>query len=74
MTCCNFARLMGEHKLLIVDIASETGLSRYTVTLLYKETVQKVDLALEQICILLDYGVGSLLELHLSNNKQGAGA
>ncbi|MFT6550378.1 MAG: putative transcriptional regulator [Zhongshania marina] len=35
---------MGERKMRIADVVSETGLSRNTVTLLYKETAQKVDL------------------------------
>ncbi|WP_281286497.1 helix-turn-helix domain-containing protein [Legionella geestiana] len=30
--------MMGEHKMRIADVASETGLSRATVTLFYKET------------------------------------
>ncbi len=64
MIRCNLARLMGEHKLRIADVARETGLSRNTVTLLYKETAQKIDLdAIEQICILFDCEVGDLLEI-----------
>lgn len=61
----HLARMMGEHKMRITDAARETGLSsRTTVTLLYKETIQKVDLeAIEQICILFDCTVGDLLEL-----------
>lgn len=72
MIRCNLARLMGEHKLRIADVARETGLSRNTVTLLYKETARKVDLdALEQICTLFDCSVGDLLELHPSEDKKG---
>lgn len=44
MIRCHLARLMGEHKMRISDVARQTGLSRATVTLLYKETAQKVDL------------------------------
>ena len=45
-------------------IARETGLSRATVTLLYKETAQKVDLeAIEKLCLLFECQVGDLLEL-----------
>ena len=44
MIRCHLARMMGEHKMRIADVARETGLSRATVTLLYKETAQKVDL------------------------------
>ena len=64
MIRCHLARLMGEHKMRIADVARNTGLSRATVTLLYKETAQKVDLdAIEQICILFSCSVGDLLEL-----------
>lgn len=50
----HLARMMGEHKMRITDVARETGLKQ-PVTLLYKETIQKVDLeAIEQICILFD--------------------
>lgn len=64
MIRCHLARMMGEHKMRIADVARETGLSRATVTLLYKETAQKLDLeAIEQICVLFDCTVGDLLEL-----------
>lgn len=61
---CHLARLMGEHKMRIADVARETGLSRNTITLLYRETAQKVDLeTIEKICLLFDCDVGELLEL-----------
>ncbi|WP_305909728.1 helix-turn-helix transcriptional regulator [Methylomarinum sp. Ch1-1] len=63
MIRCHLARMMGEHKMRIADVARETGLSRATVTLLYKETAQKVDLeALDKLCELFDCGIGDLLE------------
>lgn len=63
MIRCHLARLMGERKLRIADVVRETGLSRNTVTLLYKETAQKVDLeAIERLCVLFDCNVGELLE------------
>ena len=72
MIRCHLARIMGEHKMRIADVARETGLSRTTVTLLYKETAQKVDLeAIEQICILFGCTVGDLLELMPNPNDQG---
>ena len=43
MIRCHLARLMGERKMRISDVMRETGLSRTTVTLLYKETALKVD-------------------------------
>lgn len=72
MIRCHLARMMGEHKMRIADVARETGLNRATVTLLYKETARKVDLeAIEQICVLFDCTVGDLLELVPNSNDQG---
>jgi putative transcriptional regulator len=54
---------MGEHKMRISDVMRETGLSRTTITLLYKETALKVDLdALDKLCELFDCQAGELLE------------
>lgn len=54
---------MGERKLKIVDVARETGLNRNTVTLLYKETAQRIDLeAIDKLCDLFECEVGDLLE------------
>tara|TARA_R110000823_G_scaffold101882_1_gene218727 strand:+ start:1832 stop:2011 length:180 start_codon:yes stop_codon:yes gene_type:complete len=54
---------MGERKMKIVDVAKETGLNRNTVTLLYKETAQRIDLdALDKLCKLFECEVGELLE------------
>ncbi|UZJ44075.1 helix-turn-helix transcriptional regulator [Marinimicrobium sp. C6131] len=63
MIKCHLARLMGEHKLKIADVARQTGLNRNTITLLYKETAQKVDLdAIDKLCQLFECEVGDLLE------------
>jgi len=63
MIRCHLARLMGERKMKIVDVANETGLNRNTVTLLYKETAQRIDLdALDKLCKLFECEVGELLE------------
>ena len=67
MVRCHLARLMGERKMKIVAVARETGLNRNTVTLLYKETAQRIELdALEKLCILFECEVGDLLELQAS--------
>lgn len=71
MIRCHLARMMGEHKLRIADVARETGLSRATVTLLYKETAQKVDLeTIEKLCVLFGCAVGDLLERQASNQPK----
>lgn len=54
---------MGERKFKIVDVARETGLNRNTVTLLYKETAQRIDLeAIDKLCELFECEVADLLE------------
>lgn len=63
MIRCHLARLMGEHKLKIADVARETGLNRNTVSLLYKETAKKVDIdAMDKLCALFQCGVSDLFE------------
>ena len=63
MIRCHLARLMGERKMRISDVMRETGLSRTTVTLLYKETALKVDLeALDKLCNLFDCEIQDLLQ------------
>lgn len=63
MIRCHLARMMGEHKMRIADVARETGLSRATLTLLYKETAQRVDLeTLDKLCDLFDCALSDLLE------------
>lgn len=47
----------------IADVSRETGLNRNTVTLLYKETAQRIDLeAIDKLCDLFGCEVGDLLE------------
>jgi putative transcriptional regulator len=54
---------MGERKMKISDVLRETGLSRNTVTLMYKETAQKIDLqALDKLCRLFECEVADILE------------
>jgi putative transcriptional regulator len=60
---CHLSRLMGERKMKITDVARETGLNRNTVTLLYKETAQRIELdALDKLCELFECEVSDLLE------------
>jgi len=63
MVHCHLARLMGEHKLKIADVARLTGLNRNSVSLLYKEEAQRIDFeAIEKLCLLFKCEVGDLLE------------
>ena len=63
MIRCYLSRLMGEHKMKIVDVARATGLHRNTVTLLYQEKATRVDVdAIDRLCRLFRCQVGDLLE------------
>lgn len=63
MIKCHLSRLMGERKLKISDVARDTGLHRNTITLLYQETANRVDLdAINALCSYFDINVGDLFE------------
>ena len=63
MIKCHLARLMGERKMKVVYVARETGLNRNTITLLYKETAQRIDFeTIEKLCDLFQCRVEDLLE------------
>lgn len=63
MVKCHLARLMGEKKMKIMDVARETGLNRNTVTLLYKETAQRVDFeTIDKLCDLFNCKIEDLFE------------
>lgn len=64
MIRCYLSRMMGERKMKIADVARETGLHRNTITLLYNETANRVDMeTIESLCKLFQCGVGDLFEL-----------
>lgn len=63
MVRCHLSRLMGEHKLKVIDVARETGLHRNTVTLLYKETAARVDFeTMDKLCKLFNCQIGDIFE------------
>jgi len=63
MIRCNFARLLGERKLKISDVSRDTGLNRGTLTRLYYETAERVELAvLDTLCIYFKIDLPELLE------------
>jgi putative transcriptional regulator len=60
---CYLSRLMGEHKMKIIDVARATGLHRNTVTLLYQEKATRIDIeAIDKLCALFKCQVGELFE------------
>lgn len=61
---------MGERKLKISDIARETGINRGTLTRLYYETAERVDLdAIDSLCRYFGVSVGELFEFVDSDQK-----
>lgn len=63
MIRCHLSTLMGRDKVKIVDVARRTGLNRSTITALYQETAQRVDLdAIDRLCRLFNCTVGDLFE------------
>ncbi len=63
MVKCHLSRLMGERKLKIADLSRDTGINRGTVTRLYHETAERVDLAvMNALCVYFDCRVEDLFE------------
>ncbi|MFW0975472.1 helix-turn-helix domain-containing protein [Leclercia pneumoniae] len=70
MIRCHLARLMGERKMKISDVLRKTGLGRNTVSLMYKETAQKIDIeALDKLCQLFECKVSDILEFSNQCNE-----
>jgi len=44
MIKCHLSKLAGVHKLKVIDISRDTGINRGTITRLYHETAERVDL------------------------------
>lgn len=64
MVKCHLSKIMGEKKLKISDVARETGISRGTITRLYQETAQRIEIGvLNKLCRFLDCQVGDLFEI-----------
>lgn len=63
MIRCNFATLLGERKLKISDVSRDTGLNRGTLTRLYYETAERVELdVLDKLCAYFMIDLPELLE------------
>ncbi|MDR9435521.1 MAG: helix-turn-helix transcriptional regulator [Thiohalophilus sp.] len=64
MVKCHLSKIMGEKKLKISDVARDTGISRGTITRLYQETAQRIEIGvLNKLCRYLDCQVGDLFEI-----------
>lgn len=70
MIRCHLSRMMGERKMKVVDVARETGLHRNTITLLYNETANRVDIeTIDRLCSLFGCKVGELFEYSSENER-----
>lgn len=58
---------MGEKKLKIADVARDTGINRGTITRLYHETAERVELeAMSKLCEYFECELGDLFEYQVS--------
>ena len=72
---CHFARLLGERKLKISDVARDTGINRGTLTRLYYETAERVELeVLDLLCTYFDVDLPQLLERTVPDQKPRKGS
>lgn len=63
MVKCHLSRLLGERKLKISDVSRDTGINRGTLTRMYQETAERVDLSvIGTLCDYLECNVSDLLE------------
>lgn len=63
MIRCHLGRLLGERKLKISDVARDTGINRGTLTRLYQETAERIEVeALDKLCSYLGVRIDELLE------------
>lgn len=73
MIRCHFGRLLGERKLKISDVALETGINRGTLTRLYYETAERVDLeVLDKLCAYFKIDLTELIERVPSNSPKAS--
>lgn len=63
MIKCHLSVLMGKHKMKIVDVARATKLNRSTITSLYNESAERVDLdSIDKLCKLFECELSDLFE------------
>ena len=64
MVKCHLSRIMGEKRLKIADVARATDINRGTITRLYHETAERIELnVIETLCTYLECEIADLFEL-----------
>jgi len=68
---CHLSRLMGERKVKIADVCRQTGLHRNTVTALYYERANRVDLnVINTLCRHFECNLSDLFEYQADDHVQ----
>ncbi len=63
MIKCHLSKLMGAKRLKISEFSEQTGINRGTITRLYHEQAERVELdVLNKVCHYLDCELGELFE------------
>ena len=63
MIRCHLSKLLGERKLKISDVSRDTGINRGTLTRMYYETAERIDVAvLDSLCAYLECSTSDLIE------------
>ena len=64
MIKCNLARLLGERKLKVAEVARELDVHKNVIYRLYNETAVRIDLSVvEKLCRYFDVSIGEFFEL-----------
>lgn len=67
------ARILGEHKKKISDVSRDTGVNRGTLTRMYYESIERVDLdVLDTLCYYFNCSIEDLLEAEAPKGEQVA--
>ena len=70
---CHLSKILGEHRVKMSDVISQTGISRGTITRLYYEQATRIDFEVaEKLCRYLKCGIGELLECIEGENSATA--
>jgi putative transcriptional regulator len=63
MVKCHLSKIMGERRIKISDLARDTGINRGTLTRLYHETAERIELeVIDALCAHLACSIADLLE------------
>ena len=65
MVRCHLSRILGEKRLRISDVVRDTGINRGTITRLYHDRAERVELesSVEKLCRYLECRLEDLFEL-----------